>query len=92
MSLNKMSKDELELLSYTDLTEIILTENKTFNVYVGGQKLLNIPAPTKSKMLKAAPIGSTDLELGSVNEENINFKSLNVNISGLNPQNVTLLR
>lgn len=27
MSLNKMSKDELELLSYTDLTELILKEN-----------------------------------------------------------------
>lgn len=28
MSLKKMSKEELELLSYTDLTELILTENK----------------------------------------------------------------
>ena len=28
MNLKKMSKEELELLSYTDLTELILTENK----------------------------------------------------------------
>ena len=49
----------VEVGTYT----IILTSEKTFNVYVGNQKLLNIPAPTKSKMLKAAPAGSTPITL-----------------------------
>ena len=38
MKLKNMSKEELELMSYTDLTEMLIKENRYTYKYIGGDK------------------------------------------------------
>ena len=58
MSLNKMSKEEIELLSYTDIAKLYLEENKT---------TLNT-----AELFKVLCVNEW-MKSGGINEKTINF-------------------